>query len=78
MNEILLGQVETFPQINCNIAKSFTRRNQRVGKVPSIVTRTAINKCFVINMILFIIGFALCSNRGSAYYFFYKYLGKAN
>ena len=44
----------------------------------SHVNRMATNKCFIINTIMFNIVFARCSNRGSAHYFLYRYLNRAN
>ena len=56
-NVTVLGQVVTSSQTNCNIALSSTQCHvtlgrQSAGKVPSTVNRMAINKCFVINIIM--------------------------
>ena len=48
-----------------------------VGKVQSIVNRMAINKRFVINMIMFVTFFALCSSRGCANYCYISILRRA-
>ena len=76
VNEMVLGQVVTFPRTNCNIEVSCEKYHSRSAKcweVPSIVIRIAFNKHFVINMIMFITMFARRSNAGSANYFLYKY-----
>ena len=43
------------------------------GKVPYIVVRMAIDKRFVIIIIMFITVFVRRSNRGPAYYALFKY-----
>ena len=70
VNEMVLGQVVTFPLINCNIVtlRYVTRERQRFEKALTIVNRMAINKCFVINMIMFITLFARCFNSGYVNY----------
>ena len=62
VNDILLGQSVKFPRANPRIAvsnKTFHSVTKHVWKVPQIVNRTAIKKCLIINMILFITEFAL-------------------
>ena len=73
--ERILGQVVTFSRTNCNTAASSetSHKGRRVAKVPSIVNRIAINKWGVINVILFIVVFARCSNRGHVSYCLYMY-----
>ena len=66
-NEMMPGQVVTFPQTNYKIAVSseiFHSGRQRVGKVSSVVNWVAMNKCFVIESILFIIVFCAVLQRG--------------
>ena len=59
--EMVLGQVATFSRTNCNVAVSYEACHsgrRSVGKVPPIVVRMAINKRFVIDMIVLITVFA--------------------
>ena len=75
VNDVLLGQSVKFPRANPKIAvsnKTFHSVRKSVWKVPQIVNRTAINKCFVTNMILFITEFAHCSNRRSTNYLLHR------
>ena len=61
---------------NCDIAISSEKCHSEEAKYWESAIHcesTVINKCFVINMILFVTLFVLCSNMESTNYFFHKY-----